>query len=361
LTPAEPLVKGRVLGAEGDTESRNLRANLRGMALERNELHVTTSDGLQLSIERLRDRARPSRGAVVMLHGLGANHRIFLATGASLAEHLALRGFDCYVPDLRGAGRSAQPHTWTLDDYLDRDLPALIEGVLAASGQDRIRWIGHSMGGILMLMYGIEHRQAPISRLVTVGSALDYRPGKNVYQTLRRWRPLAGSLRTFPFGEIARSFAPIAGVGPVLPAEGMNFHRANVERGVCREIMTQGFGSIPLALFDSLNTTFDPQGFSRDDGRVVYLQRVAEFEIPTLMVAGSRDMQCPPETARATLQRLCGVRDKHALFVGKDYGQPEDYGHLDLLVGKRAPREVWPAIEAFLGAQTDADTVAIAP
>jgi pimeloyl-ACP methyl ester carboxylesterase len=322
--------------------------------LARTRLEAITSDRKRLAIQRVHDPAQAAQhGPVVMLHGLGANHRIFLAEGASLAEHLAQRGFDCYVPDLRGAGDSERVPDWSLDDYLDRDIPALLECVLTTSGRAKVACIGHSMGGILMWMYCIEHEGAPISRLVTVGSALDYRPGRNVYQDLRRFRRFAGPLKSFPFGVIARALSPLAGVGPVLPAEGMNFHRSNVERKVCRELMAHGFGPIPLALFDSLNTTFEAEGFSRNtrnQGRVVYLRRIADLHLPTLMVVGSADVQCPPATGQATFERLSAVPDKRALFVGKPYGQADDYGHLDLLVGKRAAHEVWPEVSAFLGA-----------
>ena len=45
------------------------------------------------------------------------------------------------------------------------------------------------MGGILMWMHGIEHPDAKVSRLVTVASALDYRPGRSVYRTLNALLP----------------------------------------------------------------------------------------------------------------------------------------------------------------------------
>jgi pimeloyl-ACP methyl ester carboxylesterase len=334
------------------------------VSVERERLQVRANDGVLLSIERLKPSAGPARGAIVMLHGLGANRMVFLATGASLAEHLAGSGFDCYVPELRGAGKSQRPSgSWTLDDYLERDIPALIEHVLLASGTAQLTWIGHSMGGLLMMMYGIEHPEAPISRLIAVGSALDYRPGRNVYQDVRKLRKLAGPLREFPFGVIARALSPIAGIGPILPAEGMNFHRSNTDRAVCRELMAQGFATIPLSLFDSLATTFDTDGFSRVStrkGRIVYLEHAAELRMPTLIVAGSRDVQCPPATAQATFDRLTGVKDKRALFVGKPYGQPDDYGHLDLLVGKRAAQEVWPHIEEFVRGGQSNGGVAVA-
>ena len=37
-----------------------------------------------------------------------------------------------------------------------------------------------------------------------------------------------------------------------------------------------------------------------------------------------------------------------ARIFGWAYGEPTDYGHWDLLVGRRAEVEVWPVLEAFL-------------
>jgi pimeloyl-ACP methyl ester carboxylesterase len=328
------------------------RASLAPMAKDRltcTRIQARTSDGLQLAIERVVG-PDPQAGAVVLLHGLGANGRMFLAHGASLAEHLARLGFDCYVPELRGAGHSERPAGgWTLDDYLERDLPALLDAVLQSSGQRQVAWVGLSMGGLLMLMYCIEHRDAPIARLVTVGSALDYRPGRNVYKDLLKLRPLAGPIRVLSFGAIGRALAPLAGVGPILPVERMNFQRSNVERSVSRELMGHGFGPIPLALFDSLSTAFSAQGFSRADGRIAYLPRAGELRAPTLLLGGSNDPQCPPEAVQATFELLTGVKDKRLMIFGKEHGQIDDYGHLDLVVGKRAPTEVWPHIASFLG------------
>ncbi|MFI5307194.1 MAG: alpha/beta fold hydrolase [Polyangiales bacterium] len=324
------------------------------MSVTRSRLDAQTRDGVRLSIERLRG-SDPHAGAVVLLHGLGANGRMFLIEGASLALYLAELGFDCFVPDLRGAGHSERPAAgFDLDTYLEQDLPTILDTALRASGQPSVSWVGLSMGGLLMFMYGIEHPDVKVQRLVTVGSALDYRLGRNVYRDLLRLRPLAGRLRVLPFDALARALAPVAGVGPALPHEAMNFNRSNVERSVCREVMRSAFSPVPIALFDSLATAFSEQGFSRAGGRIVYLPRASALRMPTLLLAGNRDPQSPPEAVAATYELLASVRDKRVVFFGKEHGQADDYGHLDLVLGKRAPTEVWPQIAAFLAATRDA-------
>jgi len=40
---------------------------------------------------------------------------------------------------------------------------------------------------------------------------------------------------------------------------------------------------------------------------------------------------------------------------GKAHGQAEDYGHIDFLVGRRAPDEVWPTITRWLEAGVEGE------
>jgi pimeloyl-ACP methyl ester carboxylesterase len=323
------------------------------MSVQRESVIATTADGVRLHLTRVveRDAASGTRGAVVMQHGLGSNGGAFLVPELSLAERLAELGYDCYVSELRGAGQSERPpRAWGLDEYLTLDLPAVITRVRELSGHDSISWIGHSLGGVVMMLYGIDHPDAPIARLVTVGSALDYKPGKNIYRTLRSLRPIASLLPAVPFGALSWLNAPIAGIGPNLLPEGMNFQRSNIDRAITRRLLATGFTSIPIRLLDELNTTFDEHGFQLS-GKDAYLPRAGALRIPTLMIGGSADPQCPPEATAASFALLGGVADKRLLTFGKAHGQLDDYGHFDLLVGTRARSEVWPHIEAFLAGE----------
>ena len=318
------------------------------MSVQRESVIATTADGVRLHLTRVVASVQPTRGAVVMQHGLGSNGGVFLVPQLSLAERLAELGYDCFVSELRGAGRSERPQkSWCLGDYLALDLPAVIATACEHSGHARVHWIGHSLGGVMMMLYGIDHPAAPIERLVTVGSALDYKPGRNIYRSLRALRPIASLLPSIPFGTLSWLNAMVAGIGPSFLAEGMNFQRSNIDRAVTRRLLASGFTTIPIPLLDELNTTFDELGFQLS-GRDAYLPRAAALRTPTLMIGGSADPQCPPEATAASFALLSGVQDKRRVTFGKAYGEADDYGHFDLLVGRRARSEVWPHIEAFL-------------
>jgi len=317
-------------------------------------IRCVTTDGIQLSVRRTRAAApptQPARPAVVLQHGLGANGLTFTFPGHSLAQHLAERGFDCFVPELRGAGGSDRPkRPYGLDEYLERDIPAIVDAVRLASGRERVCWVGHSMGGILGMFYGMERTDGPIERLVAIGSALDYSPGKTAFRELRRARWMAGDwLREIPLGRLARLNALVAGRGPILPAERTNFWRGNAEPATVRRFLARGFAPISMRLLDDLDTTFSPRGFSRSGGRIAYLPRAKDYRIPTCLIGGSRDPQCTPLALDATARLLLETELEVARF-DKAYGQDEEYGHVDFLVGRRARDEVWPTIVRWLGA-----------
>jgi polyhydroxyalkanoate synthase len=317
--------------------------------IETSELRAHTTDGVSLAITRVCDASRPSRGAVMLQHGLASNGGAFVVPQQSFAEHLASLGYDAYVTELRGCGKSeASKDEAGFDAFVEHDLPALIEAVLACSGHERLAYLGHSMGGILGLAYGIEHPDAPFSCVLAVCSSLDYRAGTNVYQRLNRIKPLARMLPVVPFRMLAKATSLVAGVGPVFPPEGMNFHRSNVEREVLRHCLANGFEDIPIRLLEDLSRTFDAAGFSRSNASVLYHERACTYAFPTLLVAGSRDVQCPPESVAATFALLTGCDGKQAVTLGTTHGHADDYGHFDPFVGKRAPEEAWPVMTSFL-------------
>lgn len=290
-----------------------------------------------------------TRGAVVLQHGLGSNCAVFEYPGRCYADALANAGYDVYMPRLRGVDGPAGDYG--LDAYLDHDIPAIIDEVRARSGRDRLHWVGHSMGGVLLMMYAIEHPDVPIARFVAVGSALDYRAGHSVFVDLLPLRAALNALiiKSLPFGQLARVNAWIAGRGPVLPPEKMNFWRANLEPEIIQHILGCGFTPIPMQLLNDLSSALLPgAGLSRMQGTLAYLGRAGGYRLPTCLIAGTRDEQCPESAVEATARLLTSAPELRIARFGKRYGQQEDYGHFDLIVGARAPLETWPTILAFL-------------
>src|SRR5690348_7909710 len=96
-------------------------------SIETSELRARTSDGISLAITRVCDASRPSRGAVMLQHGLASNGGAFIVPQQSFAAHLAELGYDAYVTELRGCGKSeVAAEEAGFDAFMERDLPALI-------------------------------------------------------------------------------------------------------------------------------------------------------------------------------------------------------------------------------------------
>lgn len=307
---------------------------------------VSTADGLTLALWRVRPVAPDAtQGPVMLLHGLAANRRTFHWPGRSLAQFLANAGFDCFLPELRGHGASDRPQQpWTFHDHLDYDVPAFIETILELSGRSRLHWIGHSLGGILLFCHGSLHPNAPIDAAVTIGSALDYRDGSSAFRHLLALRPLLERWRALPYDLASHWLAPTVGRLPT-PLVPFNMVLSNVESNVARQFFASAFEPIPTALLSSLATTFTGEGFRSRDGLRAFAYEARHLPWPVLLLAGTRDAQCPVEAVEASATRMARG---DLLVFGKRYGQVEDYGHFDLVLGERATVEIWPHIRAHL-------------
>ncbi|HZE28773.1 MAG TPA: alpha/beta hydrolase [Gaiellaceae bacterium] len=77
--------------------------------------------------------------ALVCIHGISAHGRRF----RRLAEERLAAHFHVRAPDLRGHGRSDWEPPWNLEAHL--------EDVLETFGDERALWLGHSLGGRLVL------------------------------------------------------------------------------------------------------------------------------------------------------------------------------------------------------------------
>ena len=89
-----------------------------------------------------------------MLHGAIENGRIFYSgSGRGLAPYLARNGFDVYVADLRGRGRSTPPidrnSRFGQTEAITEDIPAFIEAIRGLRGVIPQHWVAHSWGGVL--------------------------------------------------------------------------------------------------------------------------------------------------------------------------------------------------------------------
>jgi pimeloyl-ACP methyl ester carboxylesterase len=331
------------------------------------EVHQTrTADGWRIALSRyLAHDGAPTpadaglrRHPVLIIPGLAANRfSVDLSPDASLPQYLSGRGFDCWVMETRGNGRSESPsflgnrsYDWCVDEYCRQDLPAAIDAIRRITGAKRVHLIGHSLGGIMSFGYLGCGDPGAVKSVTSIGASLDYCVAPSDYEVALPFTFLGATLPAIPIGPVATLLAPLGARGPSRFDE-FNIWYPNVEPAMYRRLQAISFHIVPSAVLVQLAGSFEKGGggLRTRDRRTKYLDLMAGVDVPVMAVAGARDRQCPPAAAEDTLLRA-GRGPRTLLVFGKSHGQQEDYAHFDLLMGKRAHLEVYPGLAGFLEA-----------
>lgn len=325
--------------------------------------YTTAADGWRLALHHYKPRGEKPHGEPVLLqHGLGTCARQFdLGVGTpelptpSLAHWLADQGYDVWAGDLRGSGASQRPGEnqarrwdWSLDDFIAKDSPAFIDFILAQSRYDALHWVGHSMGGILMLCHAALHGSPRIASGVVAAAGLDYSASGSSYDLIEPLKNLGRLVKWVPAGTFGKYLAPFFG-RVTNPMEASFFHARNFSPMGARAILAGANYDLSGEVLYQLATLFQKGGLQSLDGKTRFADIAHQVQTPTLFISGEKDLQCSTEVVHKTHAMLGG--DQHATRAfGKSHGQPEHYGHFDLFGGVRADQEVFPHVLDWLQA-----------
>jgi len=323
---------------------------------------VATEDGWEVAVFRIPpDRAAPAGphvGTPVLLaHGTSVNRTNFLLQGSDLARYLSERGFDVWLAEYRGDRTSRPPDArswrrsdWDADDIAGRDIPAVLDHVLAETGRDRVFWIGHSLGGVLGYLVAQGPRGGDLAGLVAIGA-----PGAFIHPNdlavfawrHRRLLPADGQLPTRPLSWL---LLPALKVHPrSLPVHVIsNTHNASPDRLL--RFVRPGMENTGRGLVQQYLLWMDGRHLVSRDGKVDYTEGLADIEIPALFIAGRVDHIVPAWTVRYAHDQI-GSTDRTWVMLGVGWGTEHDYGHGDLVVGDHAVDEVFPTIADWLVAR----------
>jgi dipeptidyl aminopeptidase/acylaminoacyl peptidase len=141
--------------------SHALRIDPRRVSRDAEAWSVRTTDGLTLRGWYLPTRER--RHLIVLIHGMWSSWLEMAALGRDLHHH----GYDVLLFDLRGHGQS-DPSRLTLGRRERADIRAVMNWASRAGfTQDRIGWLGYSMGASTLLM---EAAQNPSIQVAVIDS-----------------------------------------------------------------------------------------------------------------------------------------------------------------------------------------------
>jgi len=321
--------------------------------------HVPTRDGWSIAVHH----RPPPEGAhgmpVVLCHGMGSNRFNMDGPGrTSLARFLQARGYDVWLLELRGAGRSRRrwrlppvPYHWSFEDYVHHDVPAALSRVRELTGRDRVLWVGHSLGGMVAYAALMTPAADAFAGAVTLAS-----PGMTDvgHDTLDWWLRLRRALvlapPRLPVRALARMGAPFAGlIARALPdlVRDWFWHPDNLDLDVVRFMLQRGVEDLPRSLLMEFAEWYETKEMSDRYGLFRFADHLERIQVPLFVIAGGRDRLTPPEDLRRLVDRV-GSADRSFFVAGHVSGLAHEYSHVDLLLGRHAPDEIYPRIAEWL-------------
>ncbi len=296
-----------------------------------------------LAIERLIREQGPERPPVILVHGLAQNRYSWRCSTRSLAGKLATEGYEVLNLELRGHGLSRSygaPNATNFDEYVS-DLARVAEHC-----DDPPFVIGHSLGGAVAV--GAATR-TPLAGLVHLAGVYTFassnRPIRLVCKlSLRAERLLmltparmstgwAGDLigRLYAISDIAGYGFPISGWAP-----------NSMERELLEERLLKGFD------WESVEVWLQMCRWAAGE-EIAYAREFGEVDIPLLVIAGDHDPLARVSDARACFE-ASGSTDREMVVFDAFHNQVH-WGHLDLILGRKAPEETWPYLLEWLDAR----------
>lgn len=276
-------------------------------------------DGVELALFHASPERPRGAPPVLLVHGTFSNRDFFMGgtLERGLARVLAERGFDSWVAELRGHGRSGEAgrnSAWHFEDWIRRDAPALVRGVLEATGRDRVVWLGHSAGGVIAVAFlgaGSDLARSVVG-LVLAGTPAPTGLGILQYPMAAAVLGVTRTLGRFP--------ARLLGLGPE------DEHAGIMEQWMRWNLRGRWVG---------------------DDG-TDYFAGCRRITVPVLALAGGGDWLIAPPSICEDLVNEFGSADKTFINCGRAEGFTEDFDHNRLLVSSTARAEVWPVIADWL-------------
>jgi predicted alpha/beta hydrolase len=122
--------------------------------INQESLMVPVGGKVQLHLRRLWSERAPRGAPILMLQGAAEEGHIFYSSqGHGLGCFLAHHGYQVFVPDLRGKGKSwpaiNQHSSFGFFEQVTEDIPALAKRVSTLCDGQPQTWITHSLGGVL--------------------------------------------------------------------------------------------------------------------------------------------------------------------------------------------------------------------
>ena len=306
------------------------------------------------------------RGPVLLAPGFGMSAMSFIGgtIDTNLTEHLVAKGYDVWLFDYRaGIDLPSSRTSFTLDDIATADWPAAVAEVLRVTGASSVQAVGHCVGSASLMMalaVGLPDVRSAVCMQFTlhpetsllnqvkarlgVGSLLG-RFG------LDRVAPFTGGsilskaldlgLRAVPMPSSERCAKPVCRwINAIYGCT----HRHAQLNDATHDRIDNMFGVGNLRALDHMALMIRNRKVVAADGSDIYTGHPERLRLPVLLVQGDRNDIFHPAGSLRTLNWLQRANDpllyERVVLPG--------YAHLDALIGRDAPTDVFPVVSGHL-------------
>jgi polyhydroxyalkanoate synthase len=267
----------------------------------------------------------------------------------SIIEYLVAQGFDVYLLDWGIPG--AEDKNLTFDDYILDYMPRAIKKVLHTAHAEELSLLGYCMGGTMAAMYAALFPTHTLKNLILLTSPIDFAADHTGLYAL--WT----SERYFNYDRVIEAFGNVPGefidlgnrmlkpvnnyIGSYMTMWERIMQDQPMDTWLAMHKWVNDVIPFPGAAFRQWIRDFYQQnrlvkGEIKLRGRRVDLSHIS---CSLLSIAGQKDHICTLPQAEAIMS-LVSSEDKRFLVL--------DAGHVGLLTGSGAKKNLWPTLCAWL-------------
>ena len=307
-------------------------------------LWYRTEDGWQAPLFHLPAVAGGTREPVVLAPSLGFNEKTLdVDRDRSLARFLQAMGFDVFMLCHRASQNAVPPsarRSFNFDDMVAHDVPAAIQVIKRQTGACRVHWVGHGLGGQLLIGHLAHDGDGDIASAVTIGAPVSFAPLRAHARraaAVARWLPAHWKIPTQEIQDILTAATK--------PRHLVHFTR-RIEGPLARTILIDGTEELAIGLMQQIALWHERGSLTTHDDRFDYTAALTDRKVHLFSIAAPDDSFCPPDHSHQAVKNL-------ADGFGESWTLDHGWSHLDPIAGADAQRTVFPRIQRWLSKYND--------